>query len=201
VQNHHHGAASPTDRTTDPADPLAGLRSATADRHRRLDARWARMAPALELDGYQRFLVGLARVVAPVETAINGVDATTDLDLDWPSRRKADLLDEDLATLGADRPPPLDAPPLTGPHPAMGALYVLEGSMLGGRVVARTVMDTLGPTAPVRYLRAYGDDAAARWAGYRHAARRWLDTPAALSEATATAVAVFDLFLQGQEQS
>jgi heme oxygenase len=58
--------------------------------------------------------------------------------------RLPDLL-ADLAWFGVSPspvPPPI--PRLNAPAEALGALYVIEGSILGGRVIARHVADSLG---------------------------------------------------------
>ncbi|MGY3087009.1 heme oxygenase [Hymenobacter sp. UYAg731] len=54
-------------------------------------------------------------------------------------RYRAPLILEDLARLGHDAAPPLypELPPLTSRAQLLGAMYVLEGSTLGGQVIAR----------------------------------------------------------------
>lgn len=47
----------------------------------------------------------------------------------------------------------------------LGAIYVIEGSMLGGRILSRHFSVALGLTAErgLRFFRGYGDAAAMRW--------------------------------------
>lgn len=173
------------------ADPLAALRAATTDLHRRVEQGTGVGDGALDVGRYRSFLLGLARLVPPVEAAVDEVDAAGDLGLDWPRRRKADLLRRDLADLGLEPPAPAALPALGCPHAALGALYVTEGSTLGSVVVGRMVRHHLGPDAPVRYLSAYGGDVTTRWAAYRRVARRRLAGTGPTATAITTATAVF----------
>ena len=61
--------------------------------------------------------------------------------------RRLKLLAADLEALGASPPPPAPAAATGSAMAALGALYVGEGSMLGGRVIAGQ-LDYLFGTAP-----------------------------------------------------
>jgi heme oxygenase len=116
------------------------LRVQTAAAHDAVDAAFGafRLDSA---DGYRGFLLAHARARPAVEAALTG---TPDIPA-W--RPRVALLAEDVADLGAPMPTPL---PFTLPTPAhaWGALYVAEGSRLGGAMLAREV----GPGLPRRYL-------------------------------------------------
>ena len=78
----------------------------------------------------------------------------------WPGGSpRAKQLDADLGDLGADLGPLEPAPETLSPGQAWGVQYVLEGSRLGGRLLA----GRLAPDAPRRYLA----DAAPQGAGGR----------------------------------
>lgn len=84
-------------------------------------------------------------------------------------RRKAHLLAEDIAALGgggAFSTPRLDFID-SGPA-ALGAMYVVEGSMLGGALIAKEVEQRLGLTRSCgcAFFRAYGSDLAVRWRAF-----------------------------------
>ncbi len=113
------------------------LRAATADDHERVDRAFAAFDLG-ERDDYTRFLLAQAEAFLPVEAAIDAAGAAG-LVADWPARRRSALLLDDLRKLGA-------GPATTGGQPSfrereeiLGAIYVLEGSRLGGRVLARSV--------------------------------------------------------------
>jgi heme oxygenase (biliverdin-IX-beta and delta-forming) len=90
-------------------------------------------------------------------------------------RRKLALLRADLRGLGlADAE--IDALPVCRSVPslrtgaeALGALYVLEGSTLGGQVIARAADEALGlgPEGGCAFFRAYGPRTGAMWRAFR----------------------------------
>jgi heme oxygenase len=87
-------------------------------------------------------------------------------------RRKAALLARDLRFLGLDDLDrlPRCAPlmPMADRAAAFGALYVVEGSTLGGTIIARQVERSLGLTAGAgcSYFRSYGPDLGPMWKAF-----------------------------------
>ncbi len=118
------------------------LRAATQAAHARLDTVFSRYDLACPA-GYRRFLLAQAAVVPSLEAALDGaLDGAGARRVlpDWPERRRSAALLADLATLGVARPPALRAPAPGGPGWVLGALYVLEGSRLGAKMLRRRVM-------------------------------------------------------------
>jgi heme oxygenase (biliverdin-IX-beta and delta-forming) len=116
------------------------LRAATAEAHERVDAAFAGF-DLTDRESYARFLQAHAEVVLPLEAAVPGERLTPD----WEERKRGALLGEDLAFL---RDTDVASPPAPSPAasdmawdlPALaGTLYVLEGSRLGGKFLARQV--------------------------------------------------------------
>jgi heme oxygenase len=91
------------------------------------------------------------------------------------ARRKLPMLNDDLAKLAMDPAtlPRIDPTPLgwTDPSRALGTLYVLEGSTLGGQVIVKKVREQFGIESA--YFSGYGHDTGARW----QETRRLLDAP------------------------
>lgn len=156
---------------------LARLRLATRDLHTRAESRI--IAPGIAVDGasYARLLAALLPVYAGVEQRLSefGEWANLDPPLDLRLRRRAHLLVADLGRLGVDasvagssRRAPLRLELFA--H-AFGALYVVEGSRLGGRVLA----DQIAREAPgvdagaYRFLASDGADVGALWRSLRAA--------------------------------
>ena len=56
----------------------------------------------------------------------------------------------------------------------MGCLYVMEGSTLGGKFIARQVQEKLGlsPEAGTAFFSGYGNETGARWKTFREALSR-----------------------------
>jgi heme oxygenase len=147
---------------------LAALRAATSEAHAELDSSLA-LAKSLTPERYARFLRASLAVVAPLEARIacwlgfpaDGVFRTT-------------ALRADLSSLGAVlEESPATVPSINSLAEAMGAAYVVEGSALGGLVLARTVAKTLGEEAPRRYLSLRGEDTAGRWREFIVSLEQW----------------------------
>jgi heme oxygenase len=87
------------------------------------------------IQGYVELLQALARLHGAFEQCLARFD-WTQLGIDLEERKRMRWLAEDLAALGARiaLPPALTAAP-NDVFEALGALYVLEGSTLGGRIV------------------------------------------------------------------
>ncbi|WP_207482077.1 biliverdin-producing heme oxygenase [Arenibaculum pallidiluteum] len=155
------------------------LRQETAEKHRRLEEGLGLVAPDLTLGRYRRILEGFYTFLRPWEAGIE--TALGDPAFTRP-RRRAHLLAADLVQLGAAAGslaalPDCPALPLIdGPARAMGSLYVMEGSTLGGRIVARHVEKALclSDGRGYTYFSSHGPAVGAMW-------RRFLDRLAAFS--------------------
>lgn len=115
------------------------------------------------------------------------------LDLSTSPRRQR-LLADDLASLGA--PAPADEPfawALPSPAGLYGALYVAEGSALGGRVIARQLDYLFGTSPQGRTFFLGASDTGPRWRRFVDTLTQEYDEPA-LPELVAGAEAAFALF-------
>ena len=89
-------------------------------------------------------------------------------------RCKTHLLAKDLAALGMTLQEIIHLPrcrplmPLPAPAAVLGSMYVIEGSTLGGAIIAREVERSLGLTAETgcAYFRSYGRDTARMWKSF-----------------------------------
>lgn len=124
----------------------AALRAGTAPDHERLDGLFAGF-DLTDPAGYRAFLTAHALALPAVEQALDAAGFAGDL-ADWPDRRRTGVLAADLAALGGVMPPPLPAPDLPSAAARWGAAYVVEGSRLGGAMLARRV----GGDMPRAYL-------------------------------------------------
>ena len=156
---------------------LTALRTATAADHERVETALDLLAPDLtrtRLTGVLRLLHGFwvaAEAGLSAWAAREPADAAA---LDWDRRRRASLFAADLAGLGADpdRSAVPGLPAVAGTEDALGRLYVLEGSTLGGTFIDRhlTGLPALSG-ARVRGFSPYGHETGAMWHAYRRAAR------------------------------
>lgn len=165
--------------------PRFALKAATAQAHERLDARFSRLDLAVR-DDYIAFLRAQAGALVPVEAALDAAGAERVVE-DWLTRRRSGALLADLEQLGAIAPAAVPAPTLRSQTALLGAIYVLEGSRLGGAVLARTVPDTL----PRRFLAPGNPDA---WRAFVRKLDEQLSSQADIEDAARAANAVFETF-------
>lgn len=120
------------------------LREATAHAHEAVDAAFGGY-DLTDRDSYVRFLSAHAEVMVPLEAALDAAGAER-VAPDWGMRKRGELILADLAALDA-RPPAVRNEPIklgrNGSEDLLstlaGVLYVVEGSRLGGKFLARRV--------------------------------------------------------------
>jgi heme oxygenase len=161
------------------------LRTATAAAHERVDHAFGGFDLS-DRDEYCAFLIAQAQPLATVEAAVDTFDPAAILP-DWPERRRSALIAADLADFDVPMPAP-EPLGLDSVEAALGAIYVLEGSRLGGALLARNVPMDL----PGRFIRCPA--APKRWRGLIEVLDRTLVTDDQREVAESAARAVFDLF-------
>jgi heme oxygenase len=87
---------------------------------------------------------------------------------DIAQRRNADLLQKDLLELGqeANADYCTDLPPISSHAEALGALYVLEGSTLGGKIISKMISGKLNSPAGLQFFNGYGDKTGSMWKAF-----------------------------------
>lgn len=119
------------------------LRLATRADHDAVDAAFGAFGFDTA-DAYRRFLTAHARILPIAERLIDPAALVPG----WQPR--TDRLAADLTALSAAMPAPIDLSPPADIAERWGALYVIEGSRLGGVMLARSVPEGL----PTAYLSA-----------------------------------------------
>ncbi|MGY1754613.1 biliverdin-producing heme oxygenase [Blastococcus sp. SYSU D01042] len=168
-------AALDDDRGTDD-DVLRLLRTGTAAEHEDVERALDLLDPALSRPRLVQVLDlmhGFWRAAeAGLDRWADGHPADAD-QAQWPRRRRTALFARDLDRLGSapsDRSPLL--PDVGGTDEALGRMYVLEGSTLGGVFIDRHLAQLPGlDGVRVRAFSPYGDETGAMWAGFRRATR------------------------------
>ncbi|MGY1826148.1 MULTISPECIES: biliverdin-producing heme oxygenase [unclassified Blastococcus] len=157
-------------------DVLRALRTGTAEEHRVVEDTLDLLDPELDPARLAHVLGLMHGFWTAAERGLDGwaarhpADAAT---VDWARRRRAGLFAADLATLGV--PVPGHAPELpavAGTDEALGRLYVLEGSTLGGTFIDRHLAALPGLAGVrIRAFSPYGAETGAMWAAYRRVTR------------------------------
>jgi heme oxygenase len=147
---------------------LLALRQGTREVHAAIEAVPALsvlITPALTVPAYVAALLGQARFHAAMQEALPA--HLQRLGIDWPMPSMAlAAARADLAHYGVAPPRPVRAPGRWAGHGALGALYALEGSLLGGRVIGRHIAKNLGVTETqggAFFCGTTADDARTRW--------------------------------------
>ena len=146
------------------------LRDETRQQHTQLEAD--NPLPRTEAE-YVRQLETFFGFVEPWEHAVSQA-----LPADDPiraGREKTSWLVNDLEFFGinggqrAQLPRVSKLPSLSSRAEILGAAYVLEGSTLGGQIIARHLEETLGlrDGRGYRYFRSYGSDLGTQWKAFR----------------------------------
>lgn len=122
---------------------------------------------------YAALLSAFYSYFAAMENAMNG---QVDLSLlpDYYQRRKAHSLADDLKQLGAKLPvlaTKTDIPTINNHLQALGALYVTEGSTLGGKIIAKMIGRQLSLTdmSGLSFFNSYGEQTYRMWQTFTNA--------------------------------
>lgn len=174
------------------AGPLPALRAATRSHHDRVD-RLVDLARLRERAHYARVLQALDGFLGPWEDCV-----LTALPAAWHGwlrqRSRRAFLAQDLRSLGVA---PLAAArgmlPLRDSAAAWGSVYVLEGSALGGQVIARSLVHAgFGPGGATAYFHGWGGATGRMWAEVRALLEGELATRERLAHACEAACLTFD---------
>jgi heme oxygenase len=129
----------------------------------------------------EEYIEALKRIrgfTAPLEEAIGRELADKDVGLDFDARRRLPDIDRDLEALGLSRTQIEALPRAVGEMPrlcdtgrALGAMYVFEGSRLGGQVLAVELDRQFGygPDSGAAYFSSAGKNAQVMWQEFKSA--------------------------------
>jgi heme oxygenase len=180
------------------ADARTALRDATAATHLRMHGLPAFCAideGRLGLRDYGRLLGALARFHGAVGAALKAGPCAR---FSSAGRRLA-ALRRDLAHIGAPSPQKPAEWTLRSGEAALGALYVAEGSMVGGRVIARRLDYLFGSAAEGRTFFAGGAEDRPAWPRVLALLAEQSGDEAGIAEMTRGAEACFALFEESME--
>ncbi|HEX8429996.1 MAG TPA: biliverdin-producing heme oxygenase [Longimicrobium sp.] len=172
------------------------LRARTSDAHERVENALPLMNPELDGATYARVIARFHAFHAALEPRLAAVPGVDGLGLDLDARRKIPLLERDLRVLGKAATEGAPAIPEVGSvAAALGCMYVLEGSTLGGRVISRHLA-TLGidPGSGGAYFSGYGERTGEMWRAFSDVIGSFADeNPGSTDEIVAAADATFTL--------
>lgn len=156
--------------TTDSITFLDKLRNKTSESHKNLEAipiSKLLVNPNISLHAYSLYLSLMHDVVSDYEKHIYPLVENVILDIS--ERKKADLILKDLKNIGEEKKKghtflKHSDQKFSIPF-ALGMLYVLEGSTLGGRFILKNIQENLGLDEEngVSYFSGYGNKTGSYW--------------------------------------
>lgn len=157
---------------------LNRLKDETTPMHQHIEENeyaTAIMTNRLTMDKYKEYLVKFHGFIKPLEEKLLVVEQAPGSVLSDPLRNKTSWLEHDLRALGMDQsaidnlPQCAALPDLSTRARALGCLYVLEGSTLGGQMITKKLSQYLpiDPEVNGRYFNSYGANTRDRWQAFR----------------------------------
>ena len=149
---------------------LKKLREKTGESHQKLEENTlskAILSPSVKVIDYQMYIAKLYGFTKACERDIFPELALILPDLE--ERKKSDLIEKDLFTTGVSKEKIENIPVFqfktSGPGEALGVMYVLEGSTLGGKILYKHINQTLGKDAEsgASYFWGYGQRTGVLW--------------------------------------
>ena len=149
---------------------LKSLRSKTANSHTQLEeSKYSKsiLSPSVTLISYQTYIARMYGVVTACETDVFPI--VKNIVPDIALRHKAFLIKNDLRktgiATGLTESLPVHQFKVSNAAQAMGIMYVLEGSTLGGKFLYKHINETLGLDEEngASYFWGYGQQTGLRW--------------------------------------
>jgi heme oxygenase len=179
------------------------VRIATSAHHRTLDHS---MIPFIEsvktIKDYAALLLLFYGYFKPVYNSIDAFIDTSYLP-DYQSRRKPEWILNDLNELDVNYTIQLcnKLPVIDNNAAAFGALYVLEGSTLGGMIIKKMISNNLNIDEGLMFFGGYGKQTRERWNVFIHSLNNLNNNNVADEMVIKTAAATFTFFKEWLQQS
>jgi heme oxygenase (biliverdin-IX-beta and delta-forming) len=180
---------------------LTRLRKETRPLHEAVELAVGLQGRLRSIATYADLLARFYGLHAPLEMQLTRTTGYEELGIRLSERNRSALIVDDLLTLGWSSSE-VQSIPLCSKLPetssldrALGCLYVLEGSTLGGSIICREVQLRLGSSPGRSFFAGYGDRTGMMWNAFRDALRQYSDSePQCGDGIVAAASATFDAF-------
>lgn len=154
---------------------LARLKERTAHQHQQTEDGVDLMSDDFSLDDYRNLLIKFYAFYQSFEAKMKSAIEKNQVDFDYAERLNAPKLFNDLQSLGMSKTDISniesfeDLPALDSAERIFGALYVVEGSTLGGQFISRHLKEKfdLDETDGVAFFSGYGKETGKMWNAFR----------------------------------
>ncbi|QBC28319.1 biliverdin-producing heme oxygenase [Methylomonas sp. LW13] len=183
------------------------LKAASNDYHNRLNQHSFLVGitqPDYSLAKYRKLLSAYYHLYQALEQRLIAFQSSQDCQFDYSQRLKLPWICRDLAFLGIDplreynMAQNLPAPQVASMGEYTGVLYVIEGSMLGGQLISRSLeaYHGLNGEAGACFFRGYGQNTGPMWQDFLRFAENLAGDDDQRSAAEHAACQTFQFFIQ-----
>ncbi len=163
---------------------LARLKARTAHQHQQTEDGVDLMSDQFSLDDYRQLLAKFYSFYQSFEVKMRQSMRENRVDFDYAERLNAPKLAADLTNLGLAESEISaiknfeDLPALDSREKIFGALYVVEGSTLGGQYISRHLKSKFGldETNGIAFFSGYGKDTGKMWNAFREKITAFAET-------------------------
>lgn len=171
------------------------IKAATKEAHQKLEKTVVlRLKDIRSQADYAEVLKCFYAYFNAIESAIAPYITTAVLP-DYPKRRNSSYIKQDIIELGEDVSALLnpEVPNINHTVSALGALYVLEGSIMGGPYIVE-MLRKYGMDKGFSFFSGYGEDTGRMWGSFTAVMNKAVKTPEEQTAIIATANETFSLF-------
>lgn len=171
------------------------IKENTTASHQKLEGTVVRQLKAIRSNtDYAEVLKNFYAYFKSVEEAIAPF-ITADVMPDYSERRNSSHIKEDIIALGGniDELPAASVPAITNTLDALSALYVLEGSIMGGPYIVQ-MLNKYGINTGTSFFSGYGEDTGKMWAAFTAVLNKYGEAPESHEHAAAIANETFAKF-------
>jgi heme oxygenase len=183
-------------------DIMALLKSSTASQHKAVEQLMPFFKPGFSLQQYTDTLTAFLGFFEPLEAELVLPLGWPTIGIDFSHRQRAHLLQHDLRMLGLANsvitaiPRCHDLPEMKNSYNGLGCLYVLEGSTLGGQLIARELSRcfNIDETSGASFFLSHGSHTGEMWKEFCASVRTYVNDPIKQQAAVHTAAETFEKF-------
>ncbi len=181
------------------------LKKDTLQSHQQLEKMLVgRMKAIRSKEDYVKLLQLFYSYFGGLETLIDQHIGQPELN-DYAERRKTQALADDIKALGGKPMPKADGenlPEINNALQAFAALYVIEGSTLGGKIISKMMAQQLGVNdgKGLSFFNGYGEDTDNKWEYLKNALNKLTKSSDKDKLVTDSANETFDKFKQWAEK-
>jgi len=181
---------------------MSKLKSGTSHQHQSMESAVPIFRKEFTREAYVVLLESFLGFFEPIERKLAAMQGWQKIGLKIDERSRASLLRKDLAALRHDDSETrafaecAKLPGLASMEDALGCMYVLEGSTLGGQFIYRELLTRFGITAETgsSFFYGYGAHSGAMWGQFSECLRNYAQGTEIQDRIVESAVATFDAF-------